>query len=256
MAEALAAEDAEAARTARADLTGRAGLGGLAARDWIRLDDLARPFEGAGSPLSRITDWQRLLEDGPDLLAAVAGSMYQDGWIRQAAVEALAPVPDPVAAAALAVRTADPVPQVSSAALKAVSDRTAARDLAAIVSIMLLLVPRRRGKILAQRFLRSVAAGPPDRLGALANSPDRRTRLWALAALGTRGLLEPDQLVTLATGDADPVVALWAARRLLAGGQTLPPEQGARLLGSKRAEVRAVAEEVLGRRSNGYGHRA
>ena len=72
--------------------------------------------------------------------------MCRDGRVREAAVAVLARMPGPVAAAVLAVRTADWVPQVSSAAMAAALGRSGAGDAAAVVPVMLALRERQRGR--------------------------------------------------------------------------------------------------------------
>ena len=79
------------------------------------------------SPLD-VTGWPARLGADDGGIAAVAGSMDRDGLVREAAVAVLAQTPGRVAAAALAVRTADWVPQVGSAAVAAVRERTAAEE--------------------------------------------------------------------------------------------------------------------------------
>jgi hypothetical protein len=164
----------------------------------------------------------------------------RDGRVREAAVLALAGMPGPVAAAALAVRTADWVPQIRSAAVTAVSARLAPGDAAVVVPVMLALRERQRGREAADGYLAGVAAGPAAALAALAAAGERGSRLWALGALGERGLLAAEDLTARAMRDHDPVVALWCARRLApAGGR--PCGAVPCLLASARAAVRAFA---------------
>src|SRR5258708_9291507 len=100
-----------------------ARLSGLGGRGWLRLDESARLGScWRDSPLDRVSDWRPFLAGGGPA-AGVAASMCRDGRVREAAVAVLAWIPGPVAAAALAVRTSDLVPQVSSAAVTAVSAR-------------------------------------------------------------------------------------------------------------------------------------
>jgi hypothetical protein len=188
-----------------------------------------------------VTGWRlRLAADGSGL-AAVAGSMCRDGRVREAAVAALARTPGPVAAAALAVRIADWVPQVSSAAVAAVLGRTGAEDAAVIVPVMLALRERRRGQLAADRYLAGLAGGPPGTLAELGRAGQRSSRLWALEVRAGRGLLGVGELEARAMRDRDPVVALWCARQLAGPSGQLPAGAGPRLLGSARAAVRAFA---------------
>jgi hypothetical protein len=174
-------------------------------------------------------------------LAAVAGSMCRDGRVRETAVARLARTPGPVAAAALAVRTADWVPQVSSAAVAALLGRTGAQDAAVVVPIMLALRERQRGRQAADRYLARLAEGPAETLAALGRAGERSGQLWALDVLAGRGLLTAGELEARAMRDPDPFVALWCARRLAAPSGRLPAGAGPQLLGSARTAVRAFA---------------
>jgi len=171
----------------------------------------------------------------------VAASMCRDGRVREAAVNALGRAQTPVAAAALAVRVADWVPEVRSAAWAAVSARTGASDAAAIVPVVLALEPRARGREVAASYLAKVAGGPAATVQALAAAGDRACALWALDALKQRSLLTADVLVDRAMHGPDPVIALWCARSLADQSGELPAAVGPRLLASARARVRAFA---------------
>jgi hypothetical protein len=215
-------------------------LAGLSGPGWLRLDQLARrPYWGQ-SPFDGVADWLALLATGGDL-AGVAASMSRDGRIREAAVRLLAGRRAPAAAAALAVRVADWVPEVSSASWAAVSVRTAPQDAAAIIPVFLALGQRQRGRRAAARYLQGIADGPAPTLAALAAAEDRACRLWALQAQADRGLLAAEVLAAWAMRDRDPVVALWCARSLAGPAGLLPTLAGLRLLGSARAGVRAFA---------------
>lgn len=227
---------ADPVRTARV----RDQLGRLSGPGWLRLDELARRSYWRQSPLDAVPDWLALLAAG-DVLAGITASMSRDGRVREAAVKLLADLRGPAAAAALAVRVADWVPEVSSAAWAAVSARTAPGDAAAVIPVLLALGPRRRGRQAAASYLWGIAAGPAVTLAALAGAEDRACRLWALQAQADRGLLTAEVLVEWALGDRDPVVALWCARSLAVPAGVLPAPAGLRLLGSARAGVRAFA---------------
>ena len=215
-------------------------LAGLSGPERLRLDELARrPYWGQ-SPFDAVADWLPVLAAG-DVVAGVAASMCRDGRIREAAVGLLAGRPAPVAAAALAVRVADWVPEVSSAAWGAVSVRTGPQDAAAIIPVCLALGQRQRGRQAVARYLEGIAEGSAATLAALAAAQDRVCRLWALQAQADRGLLAAEVLAAWAMRDRDPVVALWCARSLADPAGQLPPVAGLRLLGSARAGVRAFA---------------
>lgn len=204
-----AATAADPVRTARV----RDQLGRLSGPGWLRLDELARRSYWRQSPLDAVPDWLALLAAG-DVLAGIAASMSRNGRVREAAVKLLADLRAPAAAAALAVRAADWVPEVSSAAWAAVSARTGPGDAAAVIPVFLALGPRRRGRQAAAGYLKVIAAGPAATLAVLADAEDRACRLWALQAQAGRGLLTAEVLLERAVGDRDPVVALWCARSL------------------------------------------
>lgn len=225
-----------------------AQLAELDGHGWLRLDELARrSYWSPGlSPFGYLADWEPVLTAGTSLAGLVAASVCRDGRVREAAVNALGRVQAPVAAAALAVRLADWVPQVRSAAWACVSARTGASDAAAVVPVVLALRARVRGQVAAARYLAKVAGGPVGTMRALAVSGDRGCELWALDALKQRDLLAADVLVDRAMGDRDPVVALWCARSLAGPSGELPAWAGLRLLASARARVRVFAAGHLG----------
>lgn len=218
-------------------------LAGLNGHGWLRLDELARRphWSWTKSPLDDVADWAPVLTAGTSLAALVAASMCRDGHVREAAVKALGRAQTPVAAAALAIRVADWVPQVRSAAWAAVSARTGADDAAVIVPIVLALKPRARGREAAASYLAKIAGGPAATVQALAAADDRACELWALEALKQRNLLTAEVLVDRAIHDPDPTVALWCAQSLADPSGELPAASGLRLLASTWARVRAFA---------------
>ena len=212
---------------------------------WLRLDESARnPYAGP-SLLEAARRWRLALASGDDPASVIAASMYRDGRVREAAVAVLAGMPEPAAAAALAVRAADWVPEVRAAAQDALACRTGPEDAAVVIPVLLALGQRHRGRQAAAGYLASVAAGPAATLEDLARPGDRARRLWALEALGARRLLHDGGLTARAVRDPDPVVAVWCARWLARPDGVLPPEAGLRLLGSARAAVRAFAASHL-----------
>ena len=218
-----------------------ARLAGLTGSGWLRLDDSARrPYWGQ-SPLDAVADWGPVVAAGGSAAAVVAASMCRDGRVREAAVAVLARMPDPVAGGALAVRVTDWVPQVSSAAVHAVSARYGPDQAAVIVPVSLAVRRRLRGRQAAEAYLAGLARGPAATLWSLAEAGGRDCRLWALEALAVRGLLEAEALMARAMRDRDPVIALWCARHLTAPSGELPLAAGSRLVKSVRAGVRGFA---------------
>lgn len=224
-----------------------AQLAGLDGYGWLRLDELARSpyWSWRQSPLDNVADWEPVLVAGTSLAGLVAASMCRDGHVREAAVKALGRARAPLAGAALAVRVADWVFEVRSAAWAAVSERAGADDAAAIVPVVLALKARARGREAAVSYLAKIAGGAAVTVQALAAGGDRACELWALEALKQRSLLTADVLVDRAMRDPDPVVALWCARSLADPSGQLPAAGGLRLLASTRARVRAFAAAHL-----------
>jgi HEAT repeat protein len=224
-----------------------AQLTGLNGHGWLHLDELSRrPYwSWRQSELDNVADWEPVLTAEISLAGLVAASMCRDGHVREAAVNILGRAQTPLAAAALAVRVADWVPDVRSAAWAAVSGRTGGDDAAAVVPIMLALNPRARGREAAASYLAEIADGPAVTIQALAVAGDRACELWALEALKHRSLLTADVLVNRAMHDPDPIVALWCARSLADPSGELSAAVGQRLLASTRARVRAFAARHL-----------
>ena len=201
-ARALAESLAEAVSDADPDVTARVmtRLAALDGRGWLRLDESARRAYWGRLPMGQAASWPSRLAADDSGMAAVAGSMCRDGRVREAAVAVLARTPGSVAAAALAVRTADWVPQVSSAAVAAALGRTEAEDAAVIVPIMLALRERLRGRQTADRYLAGLAEGPAETLAQLGRAGERSGQLWALETRAGRGLLGAGELETRAMG--------------------------------------------------------
>ena len=215
----------------------RTRLARLSGRDWLRLDDsMRRQYR---SPLDDVTGWSSRLGADDGGIAAAAGSMYRDGRVREAAVAVLAGTPGPVAAAALAVRAADWVAPVRSAAAAAVRERTAAEDVVVIVPVLLAMEDRLRGRLAAKAILAGLAAGAAGTLAGLSAAGERGSRLWALSARAGRDLLTAGELEARAMGDRDPVVAAWCVTHL--DDDLLPREVLRGMLADRSGMVRAVA---------------
>jgi len=215
----------------------RTRLARLSGRDWLRLDEsMRRQYR---SPLDDVTGWPSRLGADDGGIAAAAGSMYRDGRVREAAVAVLAGTPGPVAAAALAVRAADWVAPVRSAAAAAVRERTAAEDVVVIVPVLLAMEDRLRGRLAAKAILAGLAAGAAGTLAGLSAAGERGSRLWALSARAGRDLLTAGELEARAMGDRDPVVAAWCVTHL--DDDLLPREVLRGMLADRSGMVRAVA---------------
>lgn len=215
-------------------------LATLSGPGWLNLDDSARGplWDESRSPLDRIT----LPPPGSGLLAAVAGSMSRDGHVREQAVRILAQSDEPIAGAALAIRTADWAAPVRNPARIALHSTFTPEYAAAVVPVLLAVRERRRGRPPADEYLARLAREPIATIQALASAGHRDGRMWALRVLADRGQLTNDLLTKMAMRDPDPVIALWCARAM-SGPQGAPASASAcrQFLSSARAGVRAFA---------------
>jgi hypothetical protein len=187
-------------RIARGDAAERARLGAILAtaapREWIMLDEAVRRTESENLRIR--------MPASPDTLSLGMASMGRDGYQRETATRALAAQPGSLRGPFLALRTADWVPQVAEAA-HSLLDVTDAATLAEAAPVLIELGRRSRAQPLA-RF-ESRVMGDPDRIRALLESPDARTRRWGLDLAQRVGLLEAADLLKFAKSDPDPGVS-------------------------------------------------
>lgn len=178
---------------------------------------------------------------GTDPLRLLLASLDRDGHVRQAAVEALAGVGGPLAAAALALRTVDWVPAVRERAVAALPARTAPDEVAAALRLLLRLGGRRRAGGLAG--YRKVLAEPGYRraVRALAADGDLRTRRFGMELALELGEYVRGDLLRAALYDRDQVCRRLCAERLL----EIDPEQAGQLMGARGAVVRELAVAAL-----------
>jgi HEAT repeat protein len=220
-------------RAAALDALGRAPASLL-----LLLDRHARPAgpraagAGAGSP-------PVFGRADPGLLLA---SLDADGRIRQAAVEGLAGCGGPLAAAALALRTVDWVPEVRDRAAAALLLRSAPDEVAAAVRILLRLGGRRRSGGLLAAY-RTVLGEPPHRraVRALAVDADPAARRFGVELALDLGEYVKGDLLRAALRDHDEVCRRLCAQRLL----EIDPDQAGRLLRARGAGVRELAVAAL-----------
>ena len=201
-------------------------------RLWLRLD-AARldAWSWDVGELAPERPWRRIVADGgcPVLLLVLA-STHRDGFLREAATRALALRDERLAAAALAVRAFDHVPQVRDAARAALLSRSPERDASIVLPILYAAQIRKTAGDLFDRY---VARTPPETARELVASPDRETRRFAVQ----RAPLSVSELVGIAASDRDTHVRLNAARRALAE----EPGVATELLELRPASVRALA---------------
>ncbi|WP_405587289.1 HEAT repeat domain-containing protein [Streptomyces sp. NBC_01190] len=175
----------------------------------------------------------------PGLLLA---SFDADGRIREAAVAGLAGCGGPLAAAALALRTVDWVPEVRNRAAAALLLRSAPDEVAAAVRILLRLHGRSRAGGLLTAY-RAALADPPHRraVRALAVDADPAARRFGVELALDLGEYVKGDLLRAALYDHDQVCRKLCAQRLL----EIDPEQAGRLLRARGAGVRELAVAAL-----------
>ncbi|MCZ4120142.1 hypothetical protein [Streptomyces sp. H39-S7] len=178
---------------------------------------------------------------GADPLRLLLASLDRDGHVRQAAVEALAGVGGPLAAAALALRTVDWVPAVRERAVAALPARTAPDEAAAVLRLLLRLAGRCRAGGLAG--YRAVLAEPGHRraVRALAADGDLRTRRFGMELALELGEYVRGDLLRTALHDRDQACRRLCAERLL----EIDPEQAGQLIAAHSAVVRELAVAAL-----------
>ncbi|HEY7376659.1 MAG TPA: hypothetical protein VIF57_31155 [Polyangia bacterium] len=186
--------------------------------------------------------------------AAVAAS-HRDGYVREAAVWALAAARDGRAVPYVLLRLNDWVKQIRDAARAVIEvffQPQFAADVIAALPVAWALARRGRddherfiSRMLA--FLRSPACAPALRAGGA--SPDREVRRNCLELLLRRGGGAEDeapQVLGGALADRDPMIRVWAARRLARAVPAPWAEALARrALGDRSVQVRRAALAAL-----------
>jgi HEAT repeat protein len=176
------------------------------------------------------------------LLRLFLASLDADGRVREDAVAGLAGCGGPLAAAALALRSTDWVPEVRSRATAALAPRNAPDEVASAVRVLLLLKDRSRagGPLAAYR---AVLCEPPHRraVRALAVDADPGARRFGVELALDLGEYVRGDLLRTALHDRDQVCRRLCAQRLL----ETDPEQAGPLLGARSAGVRELAVAAL-----------
>jgi hypothetical protein len=204
---------------------------------WLHLDRCARRGrDGSGSPLSPG------IPAGADPLRLVLASFDADGRVRQVAVERLARRGGRFAAAALALRTDDWVPQVRERAVAALLDRVAPDEAAAAIRLLVRLDRRRRAGGVFDAY-RAALCRPERRrtVRRLAAEPDPRVRRFGVELALELGEYVRGDLARTALNDRDQVCRTLCAERLL----ELDPDQAGRLMRARSAAVRELAVAAL-----------
>jgi hypothetical protein len=203
-------------------------LGRAPARLLLLLDRHARPGPPAAGPA------------GP--LRLLLASMDADGRVREQAVAGLAGSGGPMAAALLALRCADHVPQVRDRARAALAVRTDPDEAAAAVRVLLALSRRDRGAAALSGY-RAAFVEPPHRraVRALAVDADPAARRFGVELALDLGEYVRGDLLRAALHDRDQVCRRLCAQRLL----EIDPEQAGPLLSARAAGVRELAVAAL-----------
>jgi hypothetical protein len=200
-------------------------------RLWFRVDALRLDDWYGGRPLMPARYWRNVIADtNAGVFLLVLASTHGDGFLREAAVLALRGRREPLAAAALSVRSADHVPQVREAARSALFARAPGGEAAVVVPILYAARARHRSGDLLDPYLGRLA---PETQATLLDSHDRDTRRY----VARRGPFTPTDLMRAAASHDDTYVRLIAAQRAL----TEDPSVAADLLEFRTASVRALA---------------
>lgn len=205
---------------------------------WLHLDRFARAGGGGIAGSVAVPE----PGGGNGLLWLLVASLDRDGHVRQLAVEGLAAIGGPLAAGALALRTADWVGEVREPAVAALHRRTAPDEAAAAVRLLVRLRDRRRADGMAEAYAAALSAPARRRaVRALAADADPLTRRFGVELALRLGEYVRGDLLRTALRDPDQVCRRLCAQRLL----EVDPEQAGRLLRSRSAVVRELAVAAL-----------
>jgi hypothetical protein len=206
-------------------------------QEWVGVDEAVRE---SGYAAQR----SLLKEMGNDLLGVGLSTMDASGYRRETAVRRITDFEDPLVGAFLALRTVDWVGPVAELSRSALIDRvrTDLETAALAAPLVFALESRVRAATTADALLDAVAADPLLQRRLL-TSTDVRTRRRALEVALAGGLLDTEELVSLALHDPDTVVATSAGGAAVAWAREADdPDALARLLGGRAAVRRAVLE--------------
>jgi hypothetical protein len=180
-------------------------------------------------------------------LALVLASLHPSGYVREAAVAALADLESPLVPPVLALRSVDWVPQVRDRARASCERLLAGPAIVALAPLAFELRRKASGAWLAARVEQGLRDCAPDVLAAALAAEDRRTRRAAYTVALAEERLELDQVLRAASRDADPLIRIRCAetaiRRARAAGRL---DVAQVLVSSRVAAVRAEALHALG----------
>lgn len=214
-------------------------LSALDGRDWLLLDKLARRSTWAQPALLHGTrGWDSLaLMTAPAAMVAAA-AMHVDGRLRQRATLALRRHEGPVASAVVALRILDHVPQISLVAQEVVADHPLGLEVDLIADVLLHGADRSTADGSWSRLVDALSLDSPPSLRQMRDSRHRMARRWAVEQSLTRGLLDDDTALRIASQDPDQWVRGAAADHL---ARTPTPERLGPLLKAGSVEARLTA---------------
>jgi HEAT repeat protein len=216
-------------------------------RTWLLLDDMARnygPSDAYGVPVSGTRGWLGPNVDEPSGFVAAITSLHADGRIRQRATRVLAQRTGRLAAAALALRALDHVPQVREDAQAGLLVQATLPSAEAALAVLISGAARVHGASILQVFVGAVESGERQAqlLAQLMESQDRSLRRWAFARAQHHGLLPADRLAVVAKTEQDQLLRAEAVRWL---GAVATPEQLQHLLQGRFVDGRVLALTTL-----------
>lgn len=214
-------------------------MSALDGRDWLLLDKLARRATWAQPALLRGTrGWEPLDLASASTPVVAAAAMHVDGRLRERAARELGGHDGPVASAVLALRIIDHVPQVASAAQEVVARHRPGLELDLIADVLLRGADRRTAHGRWDELVDTLGLTTPSALGLLYTSSHRKARRWAVEHSLSKGLLDEDTALQVASKDPDQWLRRAAAEHLT---RTPSPEQLGPLLRADSVEARLTA---------------
>jgi hypothetical protein len=209
----------------------------LPAADLVRLDGRARFGTWYRvDPLGHAGDWASAVERG-DLLASCVASVHRDGFLREAAVQALVGVEGGLAARFLALRAVDHVEQVRRPALSALTGGPP--DI--VLEVLLRLRSRAHGPAALTSYVEELETSSGHAFARrLLSADDALVRRFAYELAMAQRLLGSSEIEARLAGETDQ----WSRRRVAEHWICLDPVAAkARLLHSRYVEGRLIVLE-------------
>lgn len=219
-------------------------------REWLQLDDMARSWRAAGqAPVSGVRGWLGERLDEPSGVVAAVTSWHADGRFRQRATQVLAARGGALAAAALAVRCLDHVPQVRADALAGLRACSSREEAGAALAVLTAGARRHFATEALAEYARTMAQQQDlaSLLAELRVAPEPSLRRWAFGYSREQGLLSVEHLVELALRGDDQFLrgAATHALRGQASIEQLITLLGGRFVDGRRLALQELSEEAL-----------